>query len=102
MDSQQLSLCGEESFGTGSDHIREKDGIWAMLGKTTTTTIITTTTATTTTINNNDDDDDDSNNDNDDDDSNNDNDKTVLWLKIRVSGEKEDGPENIQLPTVLG
>jgi phosphoglucomutase len=24
-------LCGEESFGTGSDHIREKDGIWAVL-----------------------------------------------------------------------
>jgi len=25
------SVCGEESFGTGSDHIREKDGIWAVL-----------------------------------------------------------------------
>jgi len=24
-------LCGEESFGTGSDHIREKDGLWAAL-----------------------------------------------------------------------
>jgi phosphoglucomutase len=24
-------LCGEESFGTGTDHIREKDGLWAML-----------------------------------------------------------------------
>jgi phosphoglucomutase len=24
-------ICGEESFGTGSDHIREKDGIWAVL-----------------------------------------------------------------------
>ena len=24
-------LCGEESFGTGSDHVREKDGIWAVL-----------------------------------------------------------------------
>mmetsp|Transcript_45891 Transcript_45891/g.51167 ORF Transcript_45891/g.51167 Transcript_45891/m.51167 type:complete len:525 (-) Transcript_45891:1994-3568(-) len=24
-------LCGEESFGTGSDHIREKDGLWAMI-----------------------------------------------------------------------
>ncbi len=24
-------LCGEESFGTGSDHIREKDGMWAVL-----------------------------------------------------------------------
>lgn len=31
MDSDQLSLCGEESFGTSSDHIREKDGIWAFL-----------------------------------------------------------------------
>jgi len=31
MDADQLSLCGEESFGTGSDHIREKDGIWAVL-----------------------------------------------------------------------
>lgn len=31
MDSNQLSLCGEESFGTGSDHIREKDGLWAVL-----------------------------------------------------------------------
>jgi phosphoglucomutase len=28
MDSGKLSVCGEESFGTGSDHIREKDGIW--------------------------------------------------------------------------
>eukprot|EP01097_Dermamoeba_algensis_P001010 TRINITY_DN1379_c0_g1_i1.p1 TRINITY_DN1379_c0_g1~~TRINITY_DN1379_c0_g1_i1.p1 ORF type:complete len:565 (+),score=142.14 TRINITY_DN1379_c0_g1_i1:76-1770(+) len=27
----QSVICGEESFGTGSDHIREKDGIWAML-----------------------------------------------------------------------
>jgi phosphoglucomutase len=26
-------ICGEESFGTGSDHIREKDGIWAVLGE---------------------------------------------------------------------
>ena len=25
-------VCGEESFGTGADHIREKDGIWAVLG----------------------------------------------------------------------
>jgi phosphoglucomutase len=24
-------MCGEESFGTGSDHIREKDGMWAVL-----------------------------------------------------------------------
>jgi len=31
MDAGQLSLCGEESFGTGSDHIREKDGVWAVL-----------------------------------------------------------------------
>lgn len=31
MDSGMLSLCGEESFGTGSDHIREKDGLWACL-----------------------------------------------------------------------
>lgn len=31
MDANQLSLCGEESFGTGSNHIREKDGIWAVL-----------------------------------------------------------------------
>ncbi|KAJ1510578.1 Phosphoglucomutase-2 [Coelomomyces lativittatus] len=31
MDADQLSLCGEESFGTGSDHIREKDGLWAVL-----------------------------------------------------------------------
>jgi len=31
MDSGSISLCGEESFGTGSNHIREKDGIWACL-----------------------------------------------------------------------
>ncbi|XP_043555386.1 phosphoglucomutase-1 isoform X2 [Chiloscyllium plagiosum] len=31
MDANKLSLCGEESFGTGSDHIREKDGLWAVL-----------------------------------------------------------------------
>ncbi|XP_070563045.1 phosphoglucomutase-1-like [Ptychodera flava] len=31
MDADRLSLCGEESFGTGSDHIREKDGLWAVL-----------------------------------------------------------------------
>ncbi|KAH7724724.1 phosphoglucomutase-1 [Aphelenchoides avenae] len=31
MDAGLLSLCGEESFGTGSDHIREKDGVWAFL-----------------------------------------------------------------------
>ena len=33
MDAQRISLCGEESFGTGSDHIREKDGVWALLGE---------------------------------------------------------------------
>ncbi|XP_021468451.1 phosphoglucomutase-1 isoform X1 [Oncorhynchus mykiss] len=31
MDAGKLSLCGEESFGTGADHIREKDGLWAVL-----------------------------------------------------------------------
>jgi len=31
MDANRLSICGEESFGTGSDHIREKDGVWAVL-----------------------------------------------------------------------
>ncbi|KAJ9060513.1 Phosphoglucomutase-1 [Entomophthora muscae] len=31
MDASRLSICGEESFGTGSDHIREKDGLWAIL-----------------------------------------------------------------------
>jgi len=31
MDDNKLSICGEESFGTGSDHIREKDGLWAIL-----------------------------------------------------------------------
>jgi len=31
LDSQKITLCGEESFGTGSDHIREKDGLWAVL-----------------------------------------------------------------------
>merc|ERR1719445_2880847 len=31
MDDGKLSICGEESFGTGSDHVREKDGIWAVL-----------------------------------------------------------------------
>lgn len=31
MDANKLSICGEESFGTGSDHIREKDGIWAVI-----------------------------------------------------------------------
>jgi len=31
MDSGRITLCGEESFGTGSSHIREKDGLWAVL-----------------------------------------------------------------------
>ena len=38
MDSKELGgenlspfICGEESFGTGSDHVREKDGMWAVL-----------------------------------------------------------------------
>ena len=31
MDTQLINLCGEESFGTGSNHIREKDGVWAIL-----------------------------------------------------------------------
>lgn len=31
MDSKRITFCGEESFGTGSSHIREKDGIWAVL-----------------------------------------------------------------------
>lgn len=31
MDAGLIALCGEESFGTGSNHIREKDGIWAAL-----------------------------------------------------------------------
>ena len=31
MDSGRITFCGEESFGTGSNHIREKDGIWAVL-----------------------------------------------------------------------
>ena len=31
LDDRRITLCGEESFGTGSDHIREKDGIWAVL-----------------------------------------------------------------------
>lgn len=30
-DSDKLSICGEESFGTGSNHIREKDGVWAVI-----------------------------------------------------------------------
>jgi phosphoglucomutase len=31
LDAGLVTLCGEESFGTGSDHIREKDGLWAVL-----------------------------------------------------------------------
>lgn len=31
LDAGRISICGEESFGTGSDHIREKDGLWAVL-----------------------------------------------------------------------
>ncbi|MEQ8515285.1 MAG: alpha-D-glucose phosphate-specific phosphoglucomutase, partial [Chromatocurvus sp.] len=31
MDADRITLCGEESFGTGSSHIREKDGLWAVL-----------------------------------------------------------------------
>ncbi len=31
MDAGKATLCGEESFGTGSSHVREKDGLWAVL-----------------------------------------------------------------------
>jgi phosphoglucomutase len=31
LDAGKATLCGEESFGTGSDHVREKDGLWAVL-----------------------------------------------------------------------
>ena len=31
LDAGKINLCGEESFGTGSDHVREKDGLWAVL-----------------------------------------------------------------------
>ncbi|WP_395516451.1 alpha-D-glucose phosphate-specific phosphoglucomutase [Pseudorhizobium flavum] len=31
MDAGKVTVCGEESFGTGSDHVREKDGLWAIL-----------------------------------------------------------------------
>lgn len=31
LDDNKITLCGEESFGTGSDHVREKDGLWAVL-----------------------------------------------------------------------
>ena len=31
LDAKLITLCGEESFGSGSDHVREKDGLWAVL-----------------------------------------------------------------------
>lgn len=31
LDADMISICGEESAGTGSNHIREKDGVWAVL-----------------------------------------------------------------------
>ncbi len=31
LDAGRVTLCGEESFGTGSNHVREKDGVWAVL-----------------------------------------------------------------------
>jgi phosphoglucomutase len=31
LDAGRVTLCGEESYGTGSDHVREKDGLWAVL-----------------------------------------------------------------------
>ncbi|MEI7574402.1 MAG: hypothetical protein RLZZ349_387 [Pseudomonadota bacterium] len=31
MDAGKVTLCGEESFGTSSSHVREKDGLWAVL-----------------------------------------------------------------------
>lgn len=31
LDAGRITFCGEESFGTSSDHVREKDGIWAVL-----------------------------------------------------------------------
>ncbi len=31
LDAGKVTFCGEESFGTGSHHIREKDGLWAVL-----------------------------------------------------------------------
>ena len=31
LDANQATICGEESFGTSSNHIREKDGLWAVL-----------------------------------------------------------------------
>ncbi|MBR9813383.1 alpha-D-glucose phosphate-specific phosphoglucomutase [bacterium] len=31
LDAERISICGEESFGTGAAHVREKDGLWAVL-----------------------------------------------------------------------
>lgn len=31
LDAGKIQLCGEESFGTGANHVREKDGLWAVL-----------------------------------------------------------------------
>lgn len=31
LDANKATICGEESFGTGSNHVREKDGLWAVL-----------------------------------------------------------------------
>ena len=31
LDAGKVTVCGEESFGTGSNHVREKDGLWAVL-----------------------------------------------------------------------
>jgi phosphoglucomutase len=31
LDAEKIHICGEESFGTGSSHVREKDGVWAVL-----------------------------------------------------------------------
>lgn len=31
LDAGRITLCGEESFGSGSDHVREKDGLWAIV-----------------------------------------------------------------------
>ncbi|MGQ0501638.1 MAG: alpha-D-glucose phosphate-specific phosphoglucomutase [Panacagrimonas sp.] len=31
LDADRITLCGEESFGTSSNHVREKDGVWAVL-----------------------------------------------------------------------
>ena len=31
LDAGMATICGEESAGTGSDHVREKDGLWAVM-----------------------------------------------------------------------